>query len=273
MNSLSFSPSLSPSGGEREKIPAIEMRGVSAGSLTNASDEIVEGVNWTVSQGEYWVIGAPQHSGKSDFLMMTGGLTVPRAGEYRFLGEPMPIFEGPRLDHRLKLGFVFDGGQLLGGLTVADNIALPLRYHYELEPDELEACVTRLLGVTDLTAMANHLPGRIGRAWQQRAGLARALVLEPEVLLVDSPLTGLDVRHANWWLGFLDGLSRGHSLMGGHPITLVVTADDLRPWRGRAHKFAYLSEKRLTVIGDWPAVERSRDATVRDLLDDGSACD
>ncbi|MBK7338460.1 MAG: ATP-binding cassette domain-containing protein [Saprospirales bacterium] len=131
--------------------------------------------------------------------------------------------------HRLKLGVVFDGGQLLSGMSVAENIALPLRYHRELSPDELAARVNDLLKQMDLATMADRTPGQIGRAWQQRAGLARAMALQPEVLLLDSPLTGLDVRHANWWLGFLDQLSHGHRWMNGRPMTLVVTADDFRP--------------------------------------------
>lgn len=245
---------------------AIEMRNVAAGSSKDANIVVAEQVNWNVLPGEYWVVGAPQHSGKSDFLMMIGGLTAPREGDYIFLGLQMPVFDEALLAHRLKLGFVFDGGQLLSGLSVAENIALPLRYHRELSPDELDARVTELLELTDLMAMANLAPGRIGRAWQQRAGLARALALQPEVLLLDSPLTGLDARHANWWLGFLDQLSCGHRWLDGRPMTIIITADDFRPWQGHARQFACLSEKRLTVLGDWEGVEKSRDAAVRELL-------
>jgi len=245
----------------------IEMHNVTAASLKDPCIVMVAQVNWKVLPGEYWVIGAPQHSGKTDFLMMTGGLTAPRVGEYIFLGEAMPIFEEPGLAHRIKLGIVFDGGQLLSGMSVADNVALPLRYHRELSPFDLAARVTDLLKLMDLAPMADCTPGQIGRAWQQRAGLARALALQPQVLLLDSPLTGLDVRHSNWWLGFLDQLSRGHPWVDGRPMTLVVTADDFRPWRGRAKNFAYLAEKRFTVLGDWAAVERSSEIPVRELLD------
>lgn len=251
----------------QEDKSVIEMHNVTAGSLKDPSIAMVAKVNWNVLPGEYWVVGAPQHSGKSDFLMMTGGLTAPQEGEYLFLGEPMPIFEEPRLAHRLKLGVVFDGGQLLSSMSVAENIALPLRYHRELSPDELAARVNDLLKQMDLATMADRTPGQIGRAWQQRAGLARAMALQPEVLLLDSPLTGLDVRHANWWLGFLEQLSHGHRWMNGRPMTLVVTADDFRPWRGRAKKFAYLSDKSFTELGDWSAVEKSSVPAVREMLD------
>ena len=131
--------------------------------------------------------------------------------------------------HRLKLGFVFDGGQLVGSLTLAENLALPLRYHSRMSADDIETRVTELLELTELMPWANRTPVNVTRSWRQRAGLARALALTPEVLLLDSPLTGLDLRHMVWWLGLLDELSRGHRILGGQPLTLVVTADDLRP--------------------------------------------
>ena len=145
----------------------------------------------------------------------------------------MPIFEEPRMAHRLKLGFVFDGGQLLGQLTVAENIALPLRYHGACRRTRSKSRVRELLEVDGAARRGRTARRRMwAGAGSNAPDLARALALQPEVLLLDSPLTGLDVRHMAWWLGFLDELSRGHGIMGGKPVTLVVTADDLRPWRG-----------------------------------------
>ena len=246
--------------------PALQMRGVAVGSAREAGVAVVAEVDWTVMAGEFWVVGAPQLSGKSDFLMMAGGLTAPIRGEYFFLGERMPIFEEARLGHRLKLGLVFDGGRLISQLTVAENIALPLRYHGNPAPAEAESRVTELLELTGLTPWAHHTSGELGRSWQQRVGLARALGLQPEVLLLDSPLTGLDLRHMIWWLDFLDQLSRGHSFLAGRPVTLVATADDLRPWRRHANRVAYLAARRLRVLGDWRAAEDCEEAVVRELL-------
>ncbi len=251
---------------DNPKIPVLEMRGVTVGSLQNPSAVVAENVNWIVNAGELWVVGSPQHSGKTDFLMTVGGLVAAKVGEYYFRGEAMPIFDEARLAHRLKLGFVFDGGQLLGQLTVAENIALPLRYHARLTDLEIESRVRGLLEITELLPWANRLPASVGRSWQQRAGLARALALEPEVLLLDSPLTGLDGRHMAWWLGFLEHLSREPAMAGGQSLTLVVTADDLRPWRGLAGRVACLTHRRLIVLGDWHAVEGSKETVVRELL-------
>ena len=246
--------------------PALEMRGLGVSAMRNPNLTVLKDVNWTVAPGEFWVVGAPQHSGKSDFLLTAGGIMSPSAGALSFLGEPMPIFEEARMAHRLKLGFVFDGGQLLGSLTVAENIALPLRYHSRLSGPEIAARVTELLELTELTPLANRTPANVARSWKQRAGLARALALAPEVLLLDSPLTGLDGRHTAWWLGLLGELSRGHRALAGQPLTIVATADDLRPWRKHANRVACLNGPRLLVLGDWAAVDASEAPVVKDLL-------
>jgi len=250
------------------KLPALEMRGVSFAAMNNPATLVAADVDWIVNAGEFWVVGAPQHSGKTDFLMTVGGIMSPVGGEYSLLGERMPIFEEQRMAHRLKLGLIFDGGQLLGHLTLAENISLPLHYHRRLPPDEVGVRVGEMLEAMELTAWANSAPARVGRSWRQRAGLARALVLQPEVLLLDSPLTGLDARHASWWLGFLDELRRGHPLVGGKPMTLVATADDLRPWRRHAERVACLGGRRLMVLGDWASADASNQHALRELLHD-----
>jgi ABC-type transporter Mla maintaining outer membrane lipid asymmetry ATPase subunit MlaF len=242
------------------------MTGVAVGAMRDPDTLVAEGINWTVKTGDYWVVGGLQGTGKSDFLLLTGGLMAPRRGRYQFFGEEMPIFDEERLKERLRLGLVFDGGQLFNHLTIAENIALPLRYHRNLSRAGAAAAVGELLECTALTPWAESTPGTLGRSWQKRAGLARALALQPEVLLVDNPLAGLDPRHVHWWLGFLDQLSKGHRLTGGQPVTLVVTTADFHWWKGHARQFAVLRNHGFVVLGTWGQLEAASAELVRELL-------
>jgi ABC-type transporter Mla maintaining outer membrane lipid asymmetry ATPase subunit MlaF len=246
--------------------PVLEMSGVSVGAMRDPEAIVVEAVNWSVAPGDFWVVGGLQGAGKSDFLFLAGGLMRPAGGVYRLLGEEMPIFEEERLPARLRLGLVFEGGQLFNQLTLAENIALPLRYHRNLSPAGAAAEVRRMLELTELIPWADSTPGAVALNWRQRAGLARALMLRPEVLLLDNPLAGLDLRHRGWWLSLLGRLSRGHAWMDGRPMTLIATADDLRPWRGWARRFAVLHHRRFTVQGTWEQLEAANDESVRELL-------
>ena len=260
-------PAPQPQPPQPQALPAIDMRDVSVGSMRDQSLVIAEKITWQVFPGDFWVLAGLQGSGKSDFLMMTGGVMPPLSGEYRLFGEPMPIFDEPRLGHRLRLGLVFDSGQLFNHLTVSENVALPLRYHKNLSKEEGREQIRALLETLELAEWADSTPGAIGRNWQKRVGLARALALRPEVLLVDTPLTGLDLRHINWWLNFLDQLSKGHELLQGRPLTLVVTTADLRPWKNRAKQFAVLKDKRLAVLGSWSQLEATSDELLHEVLE------
>ena len=246
--------------------PALEMTNVAVSSMRDPDTLVAEQINWTVSPGDYWVVAGLHGSGKSDFLMLAGGLMAPRWGQYRFFGEEMPIFEDARLKQRLRLGLVFEGGQLLNHLTVAENVALPLRYHHKLSRSEAAAAVRELLECAELAPWAESTPGTLGHSWQKRAGLARALALKPEVLLVDNPLGGLDPRHVQWWLGFLDQLSKGHSVTQGRPVTLVVTTADYRPWKGHARQFAILRNHGFVVLRAWEELGVASGEQERELL-------
>jgi ABC-type transporter Mla maintaining outer membrane lipid asymmetry ATPase subunit MlaF len=102
--------------------------------------------------------------------------------------------------------------------------------------------------------------------WRQRVTLARALILKPEVLLLDNPLGGLGVRHRQWLVSFLDQLWRGHESFGGQPLTLIVTTDDLRPWQDAQRKFALLRDQKFIPLGGWNEMEASADSVVKELL-------
>jgi predicted ABC-type transport system involved in lysophospholipase L1 biosynthesis ATPase subunit len=163
------------------KTPVLEMTGVSVGSWNDPDTAIVEEVNWSVEAGEYWLLGGMHGSGKSDFLAMTDGLMYPLKGSYRLYGREMPGVGDELLAERLRVGLVFDGGQLFHHLTIEENIALPLRYHRALARGDLKNNVKTILDATGLSPWAGRLPGTprgpaAGQSFE-RTGLPPATVV------------------------------------------------------------------------------------------------
>ncbi len=245
---------------------ALEMRGVSVAAMRDISFTVVEEVNWSVAAGEFWVVAGQQHSGKSDFLMMTAGLMAPVKGSYKLFGTETQSLGEAELAERLRVGFVFEGGQLFNHLTIRENVALPLQYHRDLPSAAAAQAVQTLLDLMELTPLADITPPNISDNWRQRAALARALILKPEMLLLDNPLGRLGGRHLQWWLRLLERLWRGHEWCGGKPMTLVATTDDLRPWQSAQRKFALLRDRQFFPLGSWNDVTSASDPIVKELL-------
>lgn len=244
----------------------IKMCDVTVTALRDSGFALVSDVNWTVTTGEFWVVAGLEHSGKSDWLMVAAGLLPPANGSCLLSGKDTRSLSEAELDERLRVGFVSESGQLFNHLTIAENIALPLRYHKNLAPGETAGAIQELMELMELTPLADVTPANVAANWRQRAALARALALRPEILLLDNPLSRLGARHRQWWLRFLDRLWRGHEQLGGRPMTIVVTADDLRPWQHDRRKFALLHEKKFVSLGGWNGVETSPDPGVKELL-------
>lgn len=244
----------------------IEMRDVRIGTMRDTCELVLDKVNWAVARGEFWIVAGHQHSGKSDFLMTTAGLMPPADGCYKFFGGETEIFDESRLADRLRMGFVFTGDQLFPNMTIAENVALPLQYHKNLTTPQAVKAIDELLQLTELKPVADVTPANLPRSWHKRASLARALALQPEILLLDNPLGGLDTRHAHWWLRFLDELWHGHKWTGGKPLTIIATTDDLRPWRNDALRFALLKDERLVLLGSWKEVVSADEPVVKELL-------
>ncbi len=251
---------------EKQDMTAIEMRGVSVAAMRDTGFTVVEEVDWSVAAGEFWVIAGQEHSGKSDLLMLAAGLMPPAGGSCKLFGNDTRYFGEAELAERLRVGFVFQGGQLFNQLTIAENVALPLRYGRNLSPEAAAGEVQALLDLTELGPLADMTPSNIAANWRQRAALARALILKPEILLLDNPLAALGARHRQWWLRFLDQLARGHEPFSGRPMTIAVTADDLRPWQGARRKFALLRDKKFVPLGSWNEVASASDPVVKELL-------
>jgi phospholipid/cholesterol/gamma-HCH transport system ATP-binding protein len=154
---------------------------------------ILSGVDLSVRRGEVRVILGGSGCGKSTLLKHCIGLLAPAVGSVRLLGMDLLEVEGAAREKlQTRIGVLFQYGALLGSLTVAENVGLPLREHTDL-PEEVIAEAVRLkLGLVELSHAENLLPSELSGGMRKRAALARAMALDPEILFCDEPSAGLD---------------------------------------------------------------------------------
>ena len=216
--------------------PLVEV--IDASITRPRSDDLVAShVDWRVASGEFWVVGGRQGSGKTSFLSTIAGLQRPAAGVIRLFGEEVSRLPEPELlRQRVRVGFVFKGGgRMFAELTVAENVALPLRYHHQWTDEKTGGRVQAILEATELAGEADSTAQSLGWGRQQRVGLARALALNPELLFLDEPLSGLEARDRQWWRKFLNTLWEGAPLTEGHKMTMIATTNDFGQWTGGSH--------------------------------------
>lgn len=229
----------------------LQMENVDVLSSFAPAQRSVQDVNWEVGQREFWVIGGLLASGKTDFMLTASGVLPPVRGVVRHFGVPVHGDVGAAeesLHERLRVGLVHDGGLMLRHLTIAENIALPLLYHHNASFADVESKVKQWLEEIGMEDQAMKQSSQVNRNWAQRAGLARACILNPEVLLLDNPLTGLDPQHVRWWIQIIEALSRGHRLMNLRPMTVIVSCDDFRPWVSPGRRYAILRNRKLDCL-------------------------
>ena len=157
-------------------------------------------INLTINAGDFVAIMGPSGCGKSTLLSILGMLDSPTSGSYQFAGTEIGQYSEKQLAQLRKanLGFVFQSFNLIDELTVFDNIALPLRYRRTSLPKaEIVQRVQACLQKVDMTHRAGHRPNQLSGGQQQRIAIARALVGNPALLLVDEPTGNLDSKNGD----------------------------------------------------------------------------
>jgi phospholipid/cholesterol/gamma-HCH transport system ATP-binding protein len=227
----------------------VELVGVDVASEDDPERLLVRDVTWGIDAGEWWAIGGGPASGKTALLSVAAGLNPPVRGVVRLFGSDLAAAsESEQTAGRREIGFVFEnGGGLLGRLSVAENVALPLRYHSDLDPAHVRARVEALLRLAGLERLADLLPSQLPLALRQRVALLRSLAAPVRVLFLDSPFRGLAPSGVRWWLGFLREL-RARRAADGEPLSLITSAYDFQALREDAERFAVLENGRFRVL-------------------------
>jgi putative ABC transport system ATP-binding protein len=171
----------------------------------------LQGVNLEIFDGDYISISGPSGCGKSTLLTILGMLDAPSSGQYEIVGhEVSQLSVNQRATLRNQLiGFVFQSFNLIDELSVFDNVALPLRYRQEsLTSTEVETRVNACLEKVQMNHRRQHKPNQLSGGQQQRIAIARALVNNPAVLLVDEPTGNLDSKNGDAVMKMLSDLNK-----------------------------------------------------------------
>jgi phospholipid/cholesterol/gamma-HCH transport system ATP-binding protein len=240
----------------------IELSGVDV-HWEGGTSPVLRGVTWRIARGECWVVGSAAGSGKSSLLATAANLNRPGAGTLSIFGRDLAeATEEDQVNWRRRIGFVFEnGGRLLSRLTVAQNVALPLLYHLDIDDAQVGERVGQLLTRAELRSQARTMPSRLNLRLQQRASLVRALAVPTEVLFLDNPLSGLGTRDVRWWTEYLSELQQTNDV-----LAVVATCDDFRPWLELATHFAVIDGEQFRELGGREHVLASTEQLVRELL-------
>jgi phospholipid/cholesterol/gamma-HCH transport system ATP-binding protein len=223
---------------------------------------VLRGFNLKVERGETISLVGTSGAGKSVTLKHMVRLLRATSGQVLIDGEDINAMEGADLSRtRARFGYLFQSGALLQWMTVYDNVALPLREQTRLSEEEIDKKVRRVLEKVNLGQAMEKLPADISGGMQKRAGLARAVVTEPDILLYDEPTSGLDPVTSRT----IDSLI--HDLQSDLGVTSVVVTHDMISALTISDRIAMLHQGTVLEVSTPEDFLHSDNEVVRDFLD------
>ncbi|MHC4820901.1 MAG: ABC transporter ATP-binding protein [Planctomycetota bacterium] len=223
---------------------------------------VLDHINIKVGRGEVFVVMGPSGCGKTTLLKCLVGLLRPTEGQVFVRGEDLHAKdqEGMEAYHRAT-GMVFQGGALLNSISCSENVALPMRVHLDMPTDLIDEAVRMKLAQVGLLHAEHLMPSELSGGMRKRAGIARALALDPGLVYYDEPTSGLDPVTA---AGMDELVLELKSALG---VTQVVVTHDLPSAERIADHLVVLSSGEALVDGTWDDAQSSTDPRVRDFLD------
>ena len=205
---------------------------------------VLDGVNFSVRPGEIVVVLGTSGCGKTTLLKNIIRLYKPRIGSIRLLGHEMAELEDENIEEVLKnVGVMYQYGALLNSLTVGENVALPLEMHTSLSPELRREIAELKLRQVELVNVYDKYPKELSGGMQKRVAVARAIVMDPNIIFCDEPSAGLDPVTA---LGLDNLLITLNDTLG---MTIVVVTHELESIKRIAHRITYLDEGKVLFTG------------------------
>lgn len=222
---------------------------------------VLDGVSFEVQSGEGFCIIGRSGTGKSVTLKHIIGLMKPDSGRVFVEGQDITRLDSPALTPiRRRMGFVFQNGALFDSITVGENVAFVLRRHTRLRHDQIKARAREKLVRVGLEEEYDSMPAALSGGMRKRAGLARAMALDPPILLVDEPSAGLDPITSGEIDTLLVDLKRSEG------VTLVVVTHNMPSARRIADRLVMLHDGHIIAEGTPDELEESRQPLVRAFL-------
>jgi len=229
-------------------------------SKSFGTKQVLSNVSWSVPEGEAVCILGRSGTGKSVTLKLIIALLKPDQGKIWIDQDDVGRLNGPHLSAvRRKIGYLFQDAALFDSLTLYENLALPLARLTQKSQGEIDEVVDRVLGEVGLAADKAKMPSELSGGMRKRAGLARALMLEPKILLADEPSSGLDRITA----AEIDELLLKRK--AEHKTTLIVVTHDVHGARRVADRLLVLDRGKVAAEGTVAEVEQSENEVVRKL--------
>ncbi|MDD5173839.1 MAG: ABC transporter ATP-binding protein [Candidatus Omnitrophota bacterium] len=222
---------------------------------------VLNGITLDIYRGETFVIMGGSGCGKSTFLRHLIGALKPDSGKVSVLGKDLSGLDEDALDAvKKKIGMCFQSAALFDSMTVGENVSLPLREHTKLDRSVIDIVVKMKLEMVGLRGFEDLMPSQLSGGMRKRVGLARAIVMDPEIIFYDEPTAGLDPIVA----GVIDKLIL--DLSKKLSITSVVVTHDMKSVFSIADRVAMLYEGRVLEVGESDTVKNSKNPMVRQFI-------
>jgi phospholipid/cholesterol/gamma-HCH transport system ATP-binding protein len=223
--------------------------------------KVLDGVSLEVARGETLAVLGRSGTGKSVLLKLLIGLQTPDSGTIRLHGQDIPSLKPEQLnDIRKRIGFLFQQAALYDSLTVEENVAFPLRRHSTDPAAQQQERVRELLESVGMGQHGHKMPSEISGGMQKRVGLARALVLEPDILLFDEPTAGLDPITAAEIGELIVEQQKKRKL------TAIVVTHDIRGAKAFADRLVLLRDGKIVAEGSFAELQKNRDDFVQQFV-------